>query len=80
MDPAAAISRTSRRIPGSGEPDEFLRSISDACTAIDPADGLFHRPARPWCKAMVEDCALQLYALTTLAVALAGPKRVGGSL
>ena len=37
--------------------------------AIDPADGLFHRPARPWCKATVEDCALHLYALTTLAVA-----------
>jgi hypothetical protein len=37
--------------------------------AIDPADGLFHRPSRPWCKTKVEDCALHLYALTTLAVA-----------
>lgn len=36
---------------------------------IDPSDGQLYRPARPWCRGIIEDAALPLYALATAAAA-----------
>ncbi len=42
-------------------------------SGIDPADGQLHRPAKPWCKPVIEDTGLPLYALATAAVADGDP-------
>jgi len=35
---------------------------------IDPSDGQVHRPSKSYCKPVIEDAALPLYALVTAAV------------
>ena len=44
------------------------RWLSKLLDGIDASDGQLRRPARPWCKAVVEDASLPLYALATAAI------------